>query len=309
MKKILFTVGMFASAMMISQTQTVFSEGFDTFSNLVGAGWTSTNVSSPLGASTWAQGGGTAFSTGGHQGGTTSFALCNYNSTTGAGTISNWLITPVVSLDNGDVISFYSRKGGTNNDYADRLEFRISTTGSSSTIPTSSTGVGSFTNAAITINPNLSTSTDPQTGYPIQWTQYSYTMTGLTASTPSRMAFRYFVENGGPSGLYSDIVGIDTFSVTRATMAVSEVEARAAMSVYPTMAEATVNVVLSSGESINGISIYDASGKALPVVKSDVVKANHHIVDVNQLEKGLYLINVLTKDKTYTSKFIKKINL
>ena len=107
----------------LSNAQNLVTEGFDNYTNLSTAGWLATNQSSPLGASTWAQGGGTAFSTGGQAGGTTSFALCNYNSTTGAGTISNWLITPVLNLQNGDLVTFYSRKGGdgTGTIYADRL--------------------------------------------------------------------------------------------------------------------------------------------------------------------------------------------
>ena len=77
-------------------------------------------------------------------------------------------------LQNGDVISFYTRD--VDNETADRLELRISTSGASSVIPSGGyTSVGSFTLLALSINPNLTL-----TGYPSTWTQYSYTVTGLT---------------------------------------------------------------------------------------------------------------------------------
>ena len=37
------------------------------------------------------------------------------------------------------------------------------------------------------------------------------TVTGVATATLGRLAFRYFVENGGPTGANSDYIGIDTF--------------------------------------------------------------------------------------------------
>lgn len=306
MKKTLLILSMLSSATVFSQV--IFSEGFDTFTSLAGAGWTSTNQSSPVGASTWAQGGGSAFSTGGQAGGTTSFTLCNFNSTTGAGTISNWLMTPPITVKNGDVISFYSRKGGTANTYPDRLEFRLSDQGASSTAPSGATGVGSYTNVAVSINPNLTTSTSATTGYPVTWTQYSYTVTGLSADTSMRMAFRYYVTNGGPDGTNSDIVGVDTFAVTRtATLATSDVQLqKSSISIYPTITDRELTISLKNNQQIMGISIYDMSGKAISYVKADVVDKSNSVVDVSQLPTGNYIVNVITKEAKYTSKFIKK---
>ena len=104
MKKTLLLCAVLVSA--FTNAQNLIAEGFDTYTNLATAGWVSTNQSSPLGASTWAQGGGTAFAGGGQAGGATSFTLCNFNSTTGAGTISNWLITPVLNFYSANTTSF-----------------------------------------------------------------------------------------------------------------------------------------------------------------------------------------------------------
>lgn len=128
-------------------------------------------------------------------------------------TISNWLITPDITVQNGDIVTFYSRKGtdGTT-DYPDRLELRMSS--GATVLPSGgSAGVGSFTTVCLTINPALAAGFV----YPKTWTQYSYTVSGLSGLTPVKFAFRYYVTNGGPSGANSDIIGIDTFSVNSCT--------------------------------------------------------------------------------------------
>lgn len=305
MRKILLLLSLVSGVTAFSQV--IFSEGFNTFSSLAGAGWTSTNQSSPVGASTWAQGGGTAFSSGGQAGGATSFTLCNFNSTTGSGTISNWLITPPITIKNGDVISFYTRKGGTNGNFADRLEFRLSDQGATSTNPSGATGVGSYTNLAVSVNPSLTNNTTAVNGYPLTWTQYSYTVTGLPVDTSIRMAFRYYVTDGGPDGTNSNIIGVDTFAVTRTALSTNEVSVqKEGLLVYPSIADRELNVRLKNNQQITGISIYDISGKAISSVKADVIDKSNSIVDVSNLSSGNYIIYILTKDSKYMSKFIKK---
>ncbi len=181
-----------------------FSEGFDNVSTLPSRGWAQINRSDPLGASTWVQGDPTVFPA--QSGATNSLAVCNFNSTTGAGTISNWLFTPTVLLRNGDVMTFYSRKGPTTGgDFPDRLEVRLSTSGTSTDVGTTADSVGVFTRLLLSINPTLVAG-----GYPTTWTQYTVTVSGLTAPTNGRFAFRYYVTNGGPNGANSDLIGIDT---------------------------------------------------------------------------------------------------
>jgi len=43
------------------------------------------------------------------------------------------------------------------------------------------------------------------------WTQFTVNITGIPVATQGRLAFRYFVENGGPTGANSNYIGIDTF--------------------------------------------------------------------------------------------------
>jgi PKD repeat protein len=184
-----------------------FTENFDDITTLAGNGWTTLNLSSPLGSTSWFQGNSSVFAS--FNGAPTSYIGANFNFVTGANTISGWLITPQRTFRNGDVVTFYTRKN-VPDDYADRLEVRLSTAGSSTNVGTSSTSVGDFSNLLLTVNPNLSLGGV----YPTSWTLFTITISGLSAPTSGRLAFRYFVTNGGPTGANSDYIGIDNVVYT-----------------------------------------------------------------------------------------------
>jgi hypothetical protein len=173
----------------------------------VPSGWSGTNLSSPTGGSSWFQGSppaGGPFTA--HQGADTAYIAANFNSTTGGtGTISNWLITPQLTLSDGDEVSFYTRTTGDTPTYPDRLELRLSASGSCSPGSTA-TGVGDFSTLLLSVNPALTTS-----GYPSTWTRFSAVLGGLSAPIRSCIAFRYFITEAGPTGTNGDYVGIDTF--------------------------------------------------------------------------------------------------
>jgi uncharacterized repeat protein (TIGR01451 family) len=180
-------------------------EGFDDVSTLPGNGWAMINRSNPLGLTNWYQGVGTVFPA--HSGViSTSYIAANYNNTTGAGTISDWLLTPQIQLRNSDVFTFYTRVP-TASPYPDRLEVRMSLNGASTDVGTTELSVGDFTHLLVAVNPNLDVG-----GYPETWTAYVVTISGLSGPTNGRLAFRYFVTDGGPAGNNSSYIGIDTFS-------------------------------------------------------------------------------------------------
>lgn len=179
------------------------SEGFNT---VVPTGWTVTNNSTTLGSTSWFQGNTTVFPA--QAGAADSYAGVNFNSTTGAGTISNWLITPTLSFNNGDVVSFWTRTVDLPT-FPDRLELRFSNVGGVN-VGSTPTSVGTF-NLLLSVNPNLT-----PTGFPNVWTQYSSTISGLGGPTSGAIALRYFVTSGGPDGANSDYIGVDTFRITNA---------------------------------------------------------------------------------------------
>lgn len=191
------------------------SEGFDDVTTLVPQGWAVRNNSLPLGTLSWIQGVDdpstfTAFS-----GGPTSYIAVTYLSVAGSNTISNWLFAPNRTFSNGDQIRFYTRTV-TGQEFPDRLQVRLSTNGSSIDVGTTATSVGDFSTLLLDINEFYGTE------YPETWTQYTLTLSNLPGGTVSgRIAFRYFVQNGGPEGFNSDYIGIDDFEYIPAGVAAS----------------------------------------------------------------------------------------
>lgn len=293
MKKLLLSLSLVVT-FGATQAQNLFTENFDTFTNLALAGWSQTNQSSPVGASTWAQGGGTAF-TGAFNGPATSFTLCNFNSTTGAGTISNWLITPVMTLDNGDVITFYTRQGGTAPSFPDNMELRISTNGAFTAAPSGgSAGLGDYTTLAVEVNPFLDLD-----GYPLTWTQYTYTMTGLTGPTDCKLGFRYYVTDGGPSGANSNIIGLDALTVDRPLATDSFFKNNFAVS--PNPASDVINIANNSTSTITSIQITDMNGRTVKEVRGMVEQIN-----ISELNAGVYFLKINSNQGTGSSKIIKR---
>jgi subtilisin-like proprotein convertase family protein len=204
-KKILASLLVAGSINAFSQS---FTEDFDNVAGLTGSGWAQDNNSGTIGTNpNWFQG--TPVASFGpfdaFNGAANAYVACNFNSTTGINTISNWLMTPNRVFNNGDQIKFYSRTVPTPA-YPDRLQVRFSGNGASVNCGTLPTDVGDFTTLLLDINPTLTVA-----GYPNAWTQYTITISGLSGPTSGRVAFRYFVTGGGPSGSNSDYIGVDNF--------------------------------------------------------------------------------------------------
>jgi hypothetical protein len=177
-------------------------------------GWIARNQSTTIGSNAqcwnrftappWAPNSGT-----GHAG-------ANFNCTTGANTISGWLLSSqMTNLQNGQQVTFFTRKSAPDT-FPDRLELRLcidtapDSCGAAGSTGAGDAAVGNFTTLLVSVNPTLVTGV-----YPTAYTQFSATLSGLPAGPNSgRVAFRYFVTNGGPSGANSDILSIDDVNVT-----------------------------------------------------------------------------------------------
>lgn len=194
------------SSVAFAQVDTI-NEGFENVSGLAGKGWALRNNSSAP-VQNWGQGNINIFDA--QAGIPADYAAVGVDSVAGnaaSETISNWLITPTLTLRQNSALTFWSRT--VDFPFApDRLEVRLSTNGASTNVGINATDSGDFVTTLLTINPNLS-----QTGYPNTWTQYTIPFTGLSGTITGRIAFRYFVPNGGIQGVNSDYIGIDTVRV------------------------------------------------------------------------------------------------
>jgi len=114
--------------------------------------------------------------------------------------ISSWLISPVLSVKNGDKISFYTRVGSESSS-ADRMQVLMNK--STSTDVGDKLSAGSFTTTLLDINP-----AEAPNGYPTSWKKYEYTFTNISGQMNTRIAFRHYVIN--PKNVTG--IGIDVFS-------------------------------------------------------------------------------------------------
>ncbi|MDX2172628.1 MAG: choice-of-anchor J domain-containing protein [Bacteroidota bacterium] len=192
----------------VCNSQIVLNEAFTNSWSPSGSGWLIQNNSSPIGTGTWFQGAATTFSA--YSGGPNDYYACNYTSQGNTvGGISNFLITPTLSLVNGAILKFATRTATATNIYPDRMQVLMSQSSGTGAINSGTTSVGTFTTLLADINSSLTT-----TGYPLVWTVYTQTITGITGTVTGRFAFRYFVEDGGINGNNSNFIGIDEVTYT-----------------------------------------------------------------------------------------------
>ncbi len=217
MKKCVGLLGIALALCACQFSLAAYSENFDTVNalanpNLNGqvtpSGWQGALRSAPIGSTGIFQGNDTVFPS--QAGPPTSYAGMNFNNTAGTGTINTFMMTPELLLNNGDVVSFYTRTV-TGNPFPDRLELRMSTAGTSTNVGNSAVSVGDFTTLLVSVNPNLTNA------YPDVWTSFTATLANLPGPTCGRFALRYTVPDAGPTGANSNYIGVDTFE-TSATL-------------------------------------------------------------------------------------------
>ncbi len=172
-------------------------EDFTDVGNLAGNGWVRTNNSTPGGSTGWFQGNTGVFPA---EDGTDGYIAANFLNAGGGGDISNWLILPELTLNDGDTLSFLTRANG---DFADRLEVRFGA-GTGTNVGATAASVGDFTSLLLTINPTLGGD------YPTDWTLFTATLSGLGGPSAGRLAFRYAVSDTNSNG---DYIGIDNVTV------------------------------------------------------------------------------------------------
>lgn len=199
-----------------------FHESFDSLGLAIERGWVAINNSKPVGSTTWHQGVYEELSNGSAVGFPaeswmrlkTEYAYCDYTCAGGLATISCWLISPELRLSNGDTLSFWTRTVDPVL-YPDRLQVRVNLTNSSADVGNDPESVGAFELLALDINKDLN-----KADYPVSWKKFNWIVEGLNNGEvrKGRIAFRYYVLNGGPSpdSKNSDTIGLDEFSVSPA---------------------------------------------------------------------------------------------
>jgi hypothetical protein len=180
--------GVFLLAPANARAAPILSESFTDISTLVD--WIPFNLSTPGGTTSWFQGNPAVFTA---LDGTNGYIAANFNSAGFGGNVNNYLITPLVTVNNGDTFSFYTRTA-LDGSLGDGLEVLLSAV--------TPEFISDFTISLLTITPP---------NYQSEWTQYSLTIAGLAGPTDTRLAFRYFVNDTSVNG---DYIGIDDVTLT-----------------------------------------------------------------------------------------------
>jgi len=166
----------------------VLEEGFDDVNGLTD--WLVGNFGSASGepANPWFQGNDGIF--GSQSGAADSYIASNYLTTEFGGNVDNWLVTPLVSVFNGAILSFSTRTSGALP--GDNLEVLFNDVGDGESLA-DFVSLGVITSA----------------GYPTDWQAFNFSYDG--SSSNARFAFRYTVTDTSANG---DYIGIDSVSVT-----------------------------------------------------------------------------------------------
>jgi hypothetical protein len=199
-----------------------FSESFDEVNDAGRSGWVFSNNSIEKGTTQWNNPSAPTFNAYSSATGSGGYIWADFNSTSSAaGVISNWAVSPSITMQNGDTISFYTRAelfffNDDSTDFVNRLQVRMNRK-NTGTITGNGTNPGDFDVLLLDINPDYKTfqysafiNRDPEArlAYPHRWTRFEAIVSGLDSPTEGRFAFRYFVEDGGNNGRGSSI-GID----------------------------------------------------------------------------------------------------
>lgn len=265
------------------------TEGFEDITQLFD--WDFVNVSQFPGTTSWFQGNTTVFSA--FNGPDDSYVGVNFNSGAGTGILSNWMILPTQSLSDGDEIKFYTRTVA-GSAFPDRLEVRLSTDGDSSNDPIDANDVGSYTILLESINENLEVG-----GYPEDWTEISITLSGIGTSVDSRVAFRYFVTSGGPTGSNSNYIGIDALDVI-INLSVSENNIDG-FNYY--FSPQTQNLTINANDAFSNITIFNVLGQQ---VVNKNLSSNSEVINLSSVKSGVYIVNVVANGQTTTFKLAKR---
>jgi len=206
-----------------------FTESFDTANAAYNRGWRYLNKSVDIGTTTWQNPPSPPFGPFSSTSTNNGYLWADYNSTSSAaGIISNWAVSPTLIMKNGDKIAFYTRAqlyffNDDSTDFTNRLQVRLNKINADLNVG-DGTDEGDFGVTLLDINPfyrdfsyNAFTSGDPDVrfAYPHRWTRFEVLVSGLDKPVTGRFALRYFVEGAGNNGR-ATAIGIDELTYTSA---------------------------------------------------------------------------------------------
>lgn len=219
-----------------------------------------------------------------------SYLSVNFNATSG-NTIDLYMISPELTLKNGDIISFYTRTT-VSSTFPDRLEVRLDPDGTGST-PTSSDN-GSYTDLLLEINPNIEVG-----GYPEDWELQTITISGLSEEVTTRFALRYWVTDAGPTGNNSNFIAIDRLVVDSEVLSTDEFSTINFTHFYNSINN---ELQLNANLVMQNIKVFNTLGQEIVNKK---LSSTEETINISNLSQGVYIAQISIENSIETFKFIK----
>jgi hypothetical protein len=177
-----------------AQAAVVLSEGFEGAG--LPSGWLTATLTGAATPSLWAKPADVSGTFPAQSGTPTSYfgdsigSLSNF-----AATVDDFLITPLITINNGTTISFWLRADSAEASFPDDFGVYFINT------------AGLITNLFAELNPDFLPNL-----IPTQWTQFTVTVAGLAAGNVNgRIGFEYFVDD---TSIHGDMIGLDTVLIT-----------------------------------------------------------------------------------------------
>ncbi|HLG03226.1 MAG TPA: choice-of-anchor J domain-containing protein [Bacteroidia bacterium] len=290
MKKIYLTIIVGNLLLTSSLSAQTFPQTFDSLALLLNTGWSQVNLSNPLGSDMWHQGDPGSIGIPAHTGATaTSFVQSSFQATdsAGSGTISDWIMSPVVTLNNGDSIAFWviSYNSAT---YPDNIECWISPNGGMNP-GTDEFSTGDYSILVYAVNPNLDMTSFPSVAVNGDtWTRFAGVVSGLSGATSCSVAFRYFVTDGGGTGANSSTVGLDDVQIVSSAIGISK-NILGGVSMFPNPTNELVHIYL--GENRNQQHAVNVTNSLGQIVYTEYF-SGQTIVGLGDFTAGVYSVEV-----------------
>ena len=174
---------------------------------------------------------------------------------------------------------------------------------------------------AFTVNPYNATLVDTNNDNPMKnqeaftgvdegslegsWGQSVINLSALGVAPNSNIKFRFEIGTdgcGGVDGWYLDEIYV--YNCNYASLSVEETEKLKGLSVYPNPTSGIITISNSSNIDIKTAELYNPAGQLLRTYSLD--KKQENKLDLTSINKGNYILKVVTKDKTQSFKIIKK---
>lgn len=200
-------------------------------------------------------------------GGGNNAAYATWN-TGGATSNDQWLITPKISVQTSQALTFWVFWNG---GYQDNLDVKVSTTTNSS---------ASFTTTLFTTDTTQLLAGD--------WTQFTVPLTSYSGQDVY-FAFNEHVADNFNDGAFIglDLVNVDIWS------GVNQIEQNDVVSVFPNPANDKLFV---KANNLKSVEIFNITGEIVAKY------SNVNVINISDLAKGSYFVKVLTDSKVITEK-------